>query len=115
MKKTLVLIFAALIIIFLTICIINNYYLELAIGFLVGLFFGFSAYFHWTETEINKKELIQRICSYIFFGLEISLFVFLLTGYIFQCQLGNLVAVPGIGLGILFGLMYKKSAKKVSG
>ena len=114
--KNVILILSVLIIIFLGACIVINYYPEIAIGLIVGLVFGFAAYFYETQTEENQEEVIRRISYYLFFGIEFSFFAFLCTGLIFRYQFGNAVGILGIGLGSLLGFLHKKinEAKKTS-
>jgi predicted membrane protein len=114
--KNSILSLGVLIIIFLGACIVINFYPELAIGLIVGLIFGFVAYFYGTQTEKNQDEIINRISYYLFFGIEFSFFAFMCTGLIFRYQLGNAAGIVGIGFGVLLGFLHKKinETKKTS-
>ena len=109
--KKLILILGSLIILAIIVCLVINFYTELSIGALVGFVFGFGFYFYNKGSDKNKDELIYRIGNWIVLTIEFLFFAFMCTGLLFRYQMGNLIALPGIGLGILFGFLYDKSNK----
>jgi hypothetical protein len=111
--KNSILILGILIVLALSVCAVLGLYVEPAIGLMVGFIFGFVTVFHWRKTEVNRYEPAFRICNFLFFGLELAFFAILISGILFHYQIGILVGVAGILLGILFSSLYQRFSKKI--
>lgn len=111
--KNSILILGILIVLALAVCGVIGFYVEPAIGLMVGSIFGFAVFFHWHETENNKYEPVFHICRYLFFGVEFSFFAFLIPGTLFHYQIGTLVGIAGILVGVLFGSLYQRFSQKI--